>query len=186
MRYLMEASSNVEAKDASGRTALMHAALNGNIELVKALIEKVGARSDHIDANGWTLSMIAAWGGELRVLRYLVGEVNTYINKWEVANIPNIGFNNYNYFVDEAVSYLEAAQAMQILQDVFERDIPEIHMLYSFIMMALGSLPQHPPLAQRFMQSIAARRFESYKISNSIPSGDLYIEYVPSTMLLQM
>ncbi len=67
---LLAAKANVNAKSAFGDTAIMAAALNGHLDLVK----KLRARGAEIDGPGWTPLIYAATGGRDAVVAYLLAE----------------------------------------------------------------------------------------------------------------
>ncbi|HCB63796.1 MAG TPA: hypothetical protein DEP20_00285, partial [Fusobacteria bacterium] len=61
-----EKSDDVNVVDENGRTALIHAAENGNKELCELLIEK-GADVHVLDIYGWTALIYAAQNGHKEV-----------------------------------------------------------------------------------------------------------------------
>jgi uncharacterized protein len=67
---LLAAKANVNAKSAVGDTAIMAAALNGHLDLVK----KLRARGAEINNAGWTPLIYAATGGHNAVVEYLLAE----------------------------------------------------------------------------------------------------------------
>jgi ankyrin repeat protein len=77
---LLKAGAKVDAKNSFGDTAIMVAALNGHIELVK----KLQARGADINPRGWTPLAYAASNGKTDVVQYLLG-VGADIN----ARSPN-------------------------------------------------------------------------------------------------
>ena len=63
------------------RTALHWAAMFGQLEVVKYLLEKVGAEVNVKDNQwGWTALHRAASGGHLEVLKYLLEKVGAEVN----------------------------------------------------------------------------------------------------------
>jgi ankyrin repeat protein len=67
---LLAAKANVNARSAVGDSAIMAAALNGHLELVK----KLRARGAEINNAGWTPLIYAATGGHDAVVEYLLAE----------------------------------------------------------------------------------------------------------------
>jgi hypothetical protein len=67
---LLAAKANVNAKSAVGDTAVMAAALNGHLAVVKTL----RARGAQLDGPGWTPLIYAATGGHDAVVAYLLAE----------------------------------------------------------------------------------------------------------------
>jgi ankyrin repeat protein len=67
---LLAAKANVNAKSAVGDTAIMAAALNGHLDLVK----KLRARGAEINGAGWTPLIYAATGGHDAIVEYLLAE----------------------------------------------------------------------------------------------------------------
>lgn len=67
---LLAAKANVNAKSTFGDTAIMAAALNGHLDLVK----KLRTRGADIDGAGWTPLIYAATGGHEAVVAYLLAE----------------------------------------------------------------------------------------------------------------
>jgi len=67
---LLAAKANVNARSAVGDTAIMAAALNGHLDLVK----KLRARGADIGGSGWTPLIYAATGGHDAVVEYLLAE----------------------------------------------------------------------------------------------------------------
>ncbi|VDL60386.1 unnamed protein product [Hymenolepis diminuta] len=59
---LAQASVDIESRDAAGSTPLVLAARQGNLEIVKCLLD-ARARLDQIDQDGWSALRSAAWGG---------------------------------------------------------------------------------------------------------------------------
>jgi ankyrin repeat protein len=66
---LLKAGAKVDAKNSFGDTAIMVAALNGHLELVK----KLQARGADINPRGWTPLAYAASNGRIEVVQYLLG-----------------------------------------------------------------------------------------------------------------
>ena len=67
---LLAAKANVNAKSAVGDTAIMAAALNGHLDLVK----KLRTRGAEINGAGWTPLIYAATGGHDAIVEYLLAE----------------------------------------------------------------------------------------------------------------
>lgn len=67
---LLAAKANVNARSAVGDTAIMAAALNGHLDLVK----KLRARGADVDGAGWTPLLYAATGGHDAIVGYLLAE----------------------------------------------------------------------------------------------------------------
>ena len=67
---LLAAKANVNAKSTFGDTAIMAAALNGHLDLVK----KLRTRGADVDGPGWTALIYAATGGHDAVVTYLLAE----------------------------------------------------------------------------------------------------------------
>ncbi|VDN96379.1 unnamed protein product [Rodentolepis nana] len=59
---LAQGSVDTESRDAAGSTPLVLAARQGNLEIVKCLLD-AHARLDQIDQDGWSALRSAAWGG---------------------------------------------------------------------------------------------------------------------------
>lgn len=74
------AGTRIDAPNARGETAAMLAALHGNLDIVRLLVEK-GAE---VNRPGWTLLHYAAVSGSVDLLRYLI-DLNAYID----AQSPN-------------------------------------------------------------------------------------------------
>ena len=70
IKYLVYLGADVNAKDEDGRTALMLALKNGQLDAVKYLI-KQGANLEAKDKDGKTALMKAAASGKLDVVKYL-------------------------------------------------------------------------------------------------------------------
>jgi ankyrin repeat protein len=69
--HLVEGGADVKAADSYGSTALMYAARNGYLDIVKLLLEK-GADLNAVSKYGSTVLKYAAWYGHLEVARFLV------------------------------------------------------------------------------------------------------------------
>jgi ankyrin repeat protein len=67
---LLAAKANVNAKSAVGDTAIMAAALNGHLDLVK----KLRQRGADVGGSGWTPLIYAATGGHDKIVEYLIAE----------------------------------------------------------------------------------------------------------------
>lgn len=67
---LLAAKANVNARSPVGDSALMAAALNGHLDIVK----KLRARGAEIDNPGWTALIYAATGGHDAIVEYLIAE----------------------------------------------------------------------------------------------------------------
>lgn len=74
-----EARVDLEAEDTSGKTALIHAAMSGNLHCLRLLLE-AGAQVEHADAEGDTPLVWSAWQGQEECLRHLIVEVRACIN----------------------------------------------------------------------------------------------------------
>ena len=59
-----------------GGLELHHAALSGQLEIIKSLVEKEQYNSMYTDQNGDTALHVAAFGGSLEVLKYFITEKN--------------------------------------------------------------------------------------------------------------
>lgn len=64
-------STDVDLSNKLGETPLMLAAIDGNLPVVKALVEKRNAQIDHI---GWTPLHYACAKGQLEVAKYLISK----------------------------------------------------------------------------------------------------------------
>lgn len=84
VRSLISSGTDINAKDAEGRTALMYAARNGQGEVVRILIE-AGADVNARDNEGMTAVMYAAGGSDADTVRYLVA------GKADVEAVDNSG-----------------------------------------------------------------------------------------------
>lgn len=67
---LLAAKANINARSAVGDSAIMAAALNGHLDLVK----KLRARGAEINNAGWTPLIYAATGGHDAIVQYLLAE----------------------------------------------------------------------------------------------------------------
>ena len=67
---LLAANANVNARSKFGDSALMAAALNGHLDLVK----KLRSRGAELEGPGWTPLIYAATGGQDAVINYLLAE----------------------------------------------------------------------------------------------------------------
>lgn len=67
---LLAAKANVNARSAVGDSAIMAAALNGHLDLVK----KLRSRGAEINNPGWTPLIYAATGGQDAIVEYLIAE----------------------------------------------------------------------------------------------------------------
>ena len=68
-KYLVSKGGDPNAKTAMGRTALLKATWNGEVELVKVLLEHPGMNINQGDSSGRTALHMAVWGrygGRLR------------------------------------------------------------------------------------------------------------------------
>src|SRR5579884_558536 len=98
---LIKTGADVNAKDASGDTALILAAYNGRIETVKALIKSkadVNAKGSH----GYTALMVAAYNGDTEMVKALIearADVNAENKSGDTALILAMR-QNYKGIVD--------------------------------------------------------------------------------------
>ncbi len=67
-RRLLDLKARVDPRNRYGETALMLAAANGDLELVKLLVDR-GAK---INLSGWNPLIYAAWRSQTEVVRYLL------------------------------------------------------------------------------------------------------------------
>ena len=58
---------SVDSRNATGRTVLMNAALNGNVQAVKSIMER-GADPSLMDNSGWNTLHLAAQGGDTDII----------------------------------------------------------------------------------------------------------------------
>lgn len=72
---LLSPATKVDARNAAGETALMYAALQGELETVKLLL----SRGAEVNQPGWTALHYAASGGQLSVVQLLL-EHHAYID----------------------------------------------------------------------------------------------------------
>lgn len=72
---LLSPATKVDARNAAGETALMYAALQGELETVKLLL----AHGAEVNQQGWTALHYAASGGQLSVVQLLL-EHHAYID----------------------------------------------------------------------------------------------------------
>ncbi len=80
VRYLVEQHGvNVNTKGNFGDTIWFSACSQGNLELVKYLIEN-GAKIDAADTDGKTVLIDACENGNLKLVKYLVEEMNMDVN----------------------------------------------------------------------------------------------------------
>ena len=74
-----EARVDLEAEDSGGKTAMIHAAMSGNLHCMRVLLE-AGAQVEHADAEGDTPLIWAAWQGQEDCLRHLIVNARARIN----------------------------------------------------------------------------------------------------------
>jgi ankyrin repeat protein len=82
-KVLLDSGADVNLEDAKGYTALMHAAVNGELSALKFLLDN-GVDVDQRNANGLTALMRASSRGEMESVRFLLSngaDVNT-LNKF--------------------------------------------------------------------------------------------------------
>lgn len=122
IRYLCSLGIDIEKKDTSGNTALIHAALTGNLDVVKALLE-AGARLDCVDNGGA--------GAVFSALRNSYPEVAKYLYLASKAQSSDLltrlttTLNQTIFHVAARVGAIEVAAA-------FTKDFPElVHLLDS-------------------------------------------------------
>ena len=75
-------SITVLVSDNSGWTALDEAAYNGEVEVIKALVE-AGAEVDHADNSGWTALHVAAQESHVEIIQALLhagADLNLAVN----------------------------------------------------------------------------------------------------------
>ena len=77
---LAATSLDVNAANASGRTALMRAAYVGRTEMVAALLAAPGLNVNAADRYGWTALMLAADGGHAAVVTALLAAPGLDVN----------------------------------------------------------------------------------------------------------
>ena len=68
VKLLLQRQAKVGARNQYGETALMLAAANGNLELVKRLM----AHGAEVNLTGWNPLIYAAWRGRTEVVKYLL------------------------------------------------------------------------------------------------------------------
>ena len=70
---MLKGGASITARDIRGRTLVYSASLNGQVEVVKTLLQKEGQQQlDTANDYGWTPINVAADGGHLEVVRLLV------------------------------------------------------------------------------------------------------------------
>ena len=67
MKLTLPRGFSVDSRDASGRTPLMNAALNDNVQVVKSIMKK-GADPSLMDNGGWNTLHLAAAGGDTDII----------------------------------------------------------------------------------------------------------------------
>ncbi|KAK6705444.1 hypothetical protein SNK05_009341 [Fusarium graminearum] len=84
-RLLLEKGADIEAKDKTGKTALLIAATSSKHEILKLLLEK-GANVNAKDRNGWTALLIAARSSKHEILELLLEKGADIEAKSKVGN----------------------------------------------------------------------------------------------------
>src|SRR6185436_20325772 len=72
LRDVLTGQLQVDSKSATGATALMIAAANGDRETLTTLINKHANINAEENTNGWTALIYAIWGGDHFVVKYLL------------------------------------------------------------------------------------------------------------------
>ncbi len=94
IRLLCQAGANVNSF-LNGVTALHTAILKGHLDIVKVLVEEVGAKIDALAINGQTPLDIAKEQKNEEMINYLTLRMQTMSDIQKVTNAPNI-LNGYN------------------------------------------------------------------------------------------
>ena len=71
IKYHIAQGADVDGADETGRTALIYAAVNNKIDVMKVLVH-AGARIDHVGESNWTPLMRAADVGSFQAVRFLL------------------------------------------------------------------------------------------------------------------
>jgi len=84
---LSENDTNVHAEDGLGRTPLSCAAVSGNLDVVKWLVQDAGANVESQD-NRWGRTPLswAAWNGHLEVVKWLVQEAGADVDSQSASH----------------------------------------------------------------------------------------------------
>ena len=106
MQVLIDAGSDIEAKDEKGRSPLHWSCFSGKIAVVKMLV-KAGAGVRFTDNNGITCLIIASRFGHTETVRYLVGLKDVDVNHADTS-----GFAALHYAVQQ-----NHPDVMQVLID---------------------------------------------------------------------
>jgi ankyrin repeat protein len=81
MKFLLhEAKVDLEEQDSSGKTALIHSCMSGNIGCV-AVLHSAGASITHGDSEGDTPLIWAAWQGHVDCLQYLIHKAGADVDQ---------------------------------------------------------------------------------------------------------
>ena len=110
--YLDHRKLDIETSDADKRTAMHHACLHGNVEVVRLLVERNAALDDQ-DKYGYTPVMWAAKGGYVEIVSYLL-QRNVVLDSQDIA-----GYNALMH----AVLFDRTEAAIAIIEEMDVKDM---------------------------------------------------------------
>ena len=109
LEFLSHHGCNIEQLDIEGNTCLLLACREGNIDIVKYLIEKLSAKVDIHNQNGFNALHFACWNKSVHLVQYLIRHgLKQFINYHELGrNAP----------IHEAASYSSPAVIQCLLEN---------------------------------------------------------------------
>ena len=107
IRNFLENGADVNSTNSFGETALHLAAANGNLEIVKLLIEKYGANINAKTIRGTTPLMTAMQERSEEIANYLLAhnpELNVKESEWGLTEIMRASLEGYSGIVQELIN----------------------------------------------------------------------------------
>ena len=118
LEELLATDVNIKQKDENGATALLLAAYNGHVKVVKFLLTNKHSQSSEKDNSGNTALLLAAFQGKIPVLKYLLSKPEVSLLEKNTAEGDNVlSFAAWNGQLDAITFLLKQGAYIDLLRN---------------------------------------------------------------------